>query len=304
MHQLKRRELIQRLGLLGVATALPGWLLKPEETVMKRQIPSSNEKIPCVGLGTWQTFDVGEGKTEREPLRAVLSTLVEKGAAVVDSSPMYGESEQVVGDLSTELGVNSKLFIATKIWTTGLREGITQMDNSFRQLRRKQIDLMQVHNLVDWKTHLKTLQDWKEKGKIRYIGLTHYLDSAHPTVENIIRNNPIDFIQINYSMRSTHAGESLLPAAIEKNVAVLINRPFEEGSLFNLVRGKSLPALASEFDCTSWAQFFLKFILSNPAVTCVIPGTSKAHHLADNLKAGTGRLPDEKQRKQMLSYVS
>lgn len=177
------------------------------------------------------------------------------------------------------------------------------MENSFRLLKRKQMDLMQVHNLVDYKTHLKTLREWKDTGKIRYIGLTHYTESAHSTLESIINTEPVDFIQINYSLRSRNAEKSLLPTARDRQVAVLINRPFEEGSLFSLVKGKELPPWAAEFDCSSWGQFFLKFILANQAVTCVIPGTSKAKHLIDNLSAGSGKLPNEKQRNQMISLL-
>lgn len=270
---------------------------------MKRNIPKGNETIGCVGLGTWQTFDVGKYASERTPLRGVLKTLVEQGATVVDSSPMYGRSEEVVGDLSEELNINPKLFIATKVWTQGKQTGIEQMENSFRLLRRKQIDLMQIHNLVDWQTHLKTLLDWKEQGRIRYIGITHYLDSAHATLESILKNHPIDFIQVNYSLLDRHAENRLLPAAADNNVAVLINRPFEEGRLFARVKGMPLPPWASEFDCTSWAQFFLKFILSHPAVTCVIPGTARVDHMIDNLAAGKGRLPDQNQRSRMVKLL-
>jgi len=268
---------------------------------MKRPIPGTSESLPSVGVGTWQTFDVAsEGFP---PLREVLTTLVEQGGSVIDSSPMYGKSEEVVGNLSTELNVNSKLFVATKVWIRGEKQGIEQMNQSFAKLRRGQIDLMQIHNLVDWKNHIKTLTRWKEEGKIRYIGLTHYTDSEHDTLEDIIRKNKVDFIQINYNLSDRHAEKSLLPAARDLGVGVLVNRPFEEGALFNRVNGKQLPAWAAEFDCASWGQFFLKYILSHPAVTCVIPGTSKAKHLIDNLGAGMGRLPDEAQRQKMVEWL-
>jgi diketogulonate reductase-like aldo/keto reductase len=303
MRNLNRRDLLKRLGLITAGSVLPAFTpVFPEP--MKRKIHKGNEEIACVGLGTWQTFDVGEDASEREALRQVLQTLISHGASVVDSSPMYGSSEKVVGDLSTSEKLNEKLFIATKVWTTGVDEGIQQMENSFKVLRRKTIDLMQIHNLVDYKTHLKTLRKWKESGKIRYIGLTHYSDSAHSTLESIMKQEPIDFIQINYSLRDRNAEKSLLPTAHDKQVAVLINRPFEEGALFDLVKGKPLPPWATEFNCQSWGQFFLKFILANPAVTCVIPGTSKSKHLADNLMAGEGKLPDQKHRKQMIELFS
>lgn len=269
---------------------------------MKRTIPGTNESLPVVGVGTWQTFDTGpEGYP---PLREVLSALVEQGGTVIDSSPMYGKSEDVVGKLSTELNLNDKLFIATKVWTSGLKNGMSQMNESMAKLRRGKIDLMQIHNLVDWTTHMKTLTQWKLEGRIRYIGLTHYTDAQHDTLEDIIRKNRVDFIQVNYNLLDRHAEKSLLPAARDLGVAVLVNRPFEEGALFSRVNGKQLPPWAGEFDCTSWGQFFLKYILSHPAVTCVIPGTSKVKHLLDNLGAGTGKLPDETHRKKMVDWIS
>jgi diketogulonate reductase-like aldo/keto reductase len=274
------------------------------DPIRMREIPSTGEQLPVVGLGTWQTFDAGNSPEEREPLKNVLKTLVEKGGSVVDSSPMYGSSEEVVGDLSTALDLNSKLFIATKVWTSGKENGIRQMNESFEKLKRKQIDLMQVHNLLDWQTHFPTLRDWKATGKIRYIGITHYTESAYTNVEQILKNNTVDFLQINYSLLSRKAEERLFPLAQEKKVAVLINQPFEEGALFQRVKGKQLPEWAKEFDCASWGQFFLKFILSHPAVTCVIPGTSKPHHMADNLGAAFGKLPDQQHRDQMIKLIN
>lgn len=272
--------------------------------ILKRAIPSSNEKIPAVGLGTWQTFDAGEGESERAPLRSVLETLVENGGSVIDSSPMYGNSERVVGDLSTDLKINGQLFIATKVWTRGKEAGIQQMNNSFSLLKRRKIDLMQIHNLVDWEVHYKTLRQWKDDGKIRYIGITHYTEGAYGSIEQILKTTSIDFLQINYSMQSRKAEERLFPLAQEKKVAVIINQPFEEGALFSRVKGKTLPEWAKDFDCNSWGQFFLKFILAQPAVTCVIPGTSKAHHMLDNLQAAYGKLPSESHLLQMGREVS
>lgn len=271
---------------------------------MIKRTTSTGEQIPVVGVGTWKTFDVGDSSAATNPLKEVLTTLLEKGGSVVDSSPMYGRSEKVVGDLSTELKINDKLFIATKVWITGKNQGIKQMNESLRLLGRKQLDLMQIHNLVDWRTHLATLRDWKAQQKIRYIGITHYTESAYDQVEQIIKQEPIDFVQINYSLLSRKAEARLLPLAREKKISVLINRPFEEGALFNRVRGKNLPDWANEFDCASWGQFFLKFILSHPAVTCVIPGTSKPHHMADNALAGFGKLPDENHRKKMIALLN
>ena len=275
-----------------------------QQQLAKRKIPSSSEQLPCIGVGTWQTFDVGNSASQRDPLKEVLINLIKNHGSVIDSSPMYGASEKVVGELSHGLNLNDKLFIATKVWTSGEREGINQMNNSFSLLKRTKIDLMQIHNLVDWQTHLKTLRKWKEEGKIRYIGLTHYTDSSHDTLISVIKNNPVDFVQVNYNLLDRHAEEKLLPFAQEKNVAVLINRPFEEGALFSRAKGKQLPEWVSEFDCTSWAQLFLKFILSNQAVTCVIPGTSKVTHLLDNLQAGSGRLPNADHKKKMIELIS
>lgn len=288
---------------MGIWTLAPD-LIRMKENITKRAIPSTGEQLPVIGLGTWQTFDVSVSGEERDPLKEVLRTLLAKGGSVVDSSPMYGRSEAVVGDLSTELKLNDKLFIATKVWTNGKENGIRQMNESFRLLRREKIELMQVHNLTDWETHIKTLRDWKEQGKIKYIGLTHYTSGAHDKLAAILSKEKVDFIQINYNLLDRNAEKKLLPFAREKKVAVLINQPFESGSLFQRVKGKPLPEWAKEFDCNSWAQFFLKYILSHPAVTCVIPGTEKPHHMVDNMGAGFGKVPTEKQREEMVRVVS
>jgi diketogulonate reductase-like aldo/keto reductase len=233
---MNRRTCLHSMATLGLLPLISGWL-PWQAQILKRTIPSSNEKIPAVGLGTWQTFDASENESERAPLRSVLKTLVENGGTVVDSSPMYGNSEKVVGELSTELNLNEKLFIATKVWTTGKEAGIRQMNNSFALLKRKRIDLMQIHNLVDWEVHYKTLRQWKEEGKIRYIGITHYTESAYASIEQILKTTPLDFLQINYSLLSRRAEERLFPLAQEKKVAVIINQPFEEGALFGRVKG-------------------------------------------------------------------
>jgi len=297
---MNRKEFFKVIPAIGLAAWAPQF---SQPSMMKRKIPATNEVLPCIGLGTWQTFNVGTEASQRNPLKEVLRKLVEGGGTVVDSSPMYGLSEEVVGDLSIEINLNDKLFIATKVWTSGREQGIQQMNNSFRLLKRTKIDLMQIHNLVDWQTHLATLRSWKEQGKIRYIGITHYTESAYASIETILKNHPIDFLQINYSLLSREAEKVLFPLAQEKKVAVIINQPFEEGQLFQRVKGKELPAWASEFDCTSWAQFFLKFILSHPAVNCVIPGTSKPHHMADNLEAGKGKLPTSELRNKMVEWM-
>jgi diketogulonate reductase-like aldo/keto reductase len=298
---MNRRACLHSLSALGLLPFVPPVIM--EDPIRKRIIPSSNENLPVVGLGTWQTFDVGSNQDERVPLKAVLKTLVEKGGTVVDSSPMYGNSEQVVGDLSTEMNLNQKLFIATKVWTNGEKAGIQQMNNSMALLKRNKIDLMQIHNLLDWQTHIKTLRAWKDEGKIRYIGITHYTEGAFSSIEEILKTTPVDFLQINYSLLSRKAEQRLLPLAQEKKVAVIINQPFEEGQLFSRVKGKALPDWASEFDCKSWAQLFLKFILAQEAVTCVIPGTSKPQHMLDNLGAAYGQLPTPAHLRKMVDLV-
>jgi aryl-alcohol dehydrogenase-like predicted oxidoreductase len=259
--------------------------------------------IPAVGVGTYSVFDVGQSKADRDPLKEVLRLFVEAGGAVVDSSPMYGSAERVVGDLAAELGVRDSLFLATKVWTTGKEPGVRQMDASLRLLQTGMIDLMQVHNLLDWETHFETLRAWKEQGRIRYTGITHYSTSAFGAMERVMRAGRPDFIQIYYSILTRQAEERLLPLAADLGVGVIVNRPFETSDLFGRVRGKRLPPWAKEFGCTSWAQFFLKYILAHPAVTCAIPATSNPEHVVDNMKAGFGPLPDEGTRKKMAQYI-
>src|SRR5947207_4033503 len=256
-------------------------------------------KLPKIGLGTWHTFDAGNDSAARAPLREVLKLL---DGNVVDSSPMYGSSESVAGELIAELGMRDRLFIATKVWTSGREDGIAQMETSFKRLRVKVMDLMQVHNLVDVATHTKTLLDWKQQGRVRAIGITHYTASAYGEVERTLQAAPYDFLQINYSLAERDAEKRLLPFAAERKVNVIINRPLAEGALFRRAKGNSLPPWAAELGIASWAQFFLKWIASHPAVTCAIPGTGKPEHVLDNLAAGRGRLLDEAQRRSMAQY--
>ena len=272
--------------------------------MIQRPIPRSEESLPVIGLGTWQTFDVGNDARARAQLKQVLSEFARLGGKVIDSSPMYGSSESVTGDLAAELQLHKQLFVATKVWTRGRDAGIRQMEESFRRLRAERMDLMQVHNLLDWRTHLATLREWKEQGRVRYIGVTHYTASAYSELAQVLASEELDFVQVNYSVAEREAERRLLPLAAERRVAVLINRPFAAAGLFKRVRGKSLPPWAKEIGCATWAQFFLKFIVGHPAVTCAIPATSKVEHLVDNMQAGVGSLPDQALRERMAKYVA
>ena len=266
-----------------------------------RGFPQEKMNLPKIGLGTWQTFDVGNDAAARGQLREVLKLL---DGNVVDSSPMYGSSESVAGDLIAELGMRRKLFIATKVWTSGRNEGIRQMETSFRRLRVEAMDLMQIHNLVDVGTHTKTLLDLKSQKRIRFTGITHYTSSAYPEVERWLGTGQYDFLQINYSLGEREAENRVLPLARDKGMRVIINRPFAEGALFRRTKGKPLPAWAAELGIASWAQFFLKWIVSHPAVTCAIPGTARPDHMKDNLAAGQGPMPSADQRKKMAEYFA
>ena len=269
---------------------------------LQRPIPKTGETIPAVGLGTWQAFDVAGDAAETAQAREALKALVDLGGRVIDSSPMYGSAESVSGQLADELRVKAKLFVATKVWTSGKQAGIRQMEDSMRKLRVERLDLMQVHNLVDAGTHLATLRDWNSAGRVRYLGVTHYHAGAHADLEKIIRPGDIDFVQVNYSLAEPEADRRLLAVAADGRTAVIVNRPFAEGAMFRRVKDKPVPDWAKEIGCASWAQFFLKWILGNPAVTCAIPGTRNPKHVADNLGAASGPLPDEAMRRRMSVY--
>lgn len=301
-RMLSRRELL-RYGLGAGALALTGELAMAE-SILRKPIPGTGELLPAIGLGTWQTFDVGSTNSAREPLKEVLREFVGLGGSVLDSSPMYGKSESVAGDLAVELGVHKRLFFATKVWTSGRDAGIRQMEESFRRLRTPRMDLLQVHNLVDYRTHLLTLRRWKDQGKVRYIGVTHYTASAYDELARVLASEPLDFVQLNYSLTEREAERRLLPLAAEKRIAVLINRPFAQGALFRKTVGKPLPLWSGEVGVASWAQFFLKFTISHPAVTCAIPATREVRHLLDNMRAAFGPLPDAKARERMVRYFA
>jgi diketogulonate reductase-like aldo/keto reductase len=286
----------------AVAMLPPAARTKASPAMLTRPIPKTKEALPVVGVGTWQTFDVGAERAELDQRKEVLRILFEAGGRVIDSSPMYGRAEAVVGSLLAEMGSHDKAFLATKVWTSGKAAGIEQMQASLAKLKAPAIDLMQIHNLVDWRTHLATLRAWKEKKTFRFIGITHYTVPALDELAAVIRAGPIDFVQFAYSINVRAAETRLLPLCAERGVAVIVNQPFDSGALFRQVRGKALPEWAAEIGCASWGQVFLKFILGHPAVTCVIPGTAKPEHMRDNIAAGLGRLPDEAQRKRMAAY--
>ena len=272
--------------------------------MLRRPIPSSGEPLPVIGCGTWQTFDVGRDASAQARLAQVLQVLFDAGGSVIDSSPMYGSAEEVVGDVLASMHARGRAFLATKVWTSGRREGIAQMEQSLARFRTDRIELMQVHNLVDWKTQLDTLAAWKREGRVRYVGVTHYTPSAYADLEAVLRRQALDFVQLDYAADDRAAEATLLPLAAARGVAVIVNRPFGGGGLLRSLLPRPLPAWAGDIGCTSWAQLLLKFVLSHPAVTCVIPGTGKPEHMRDNVQAGLGALPDAALRERIAQAVA
>lgn len=301
MEGLSRRSLLgASASVLGLAV-LPGAASPSAPAMLERPIPSTGETLPAIGMGTWQTFDVSGRRALRER-RPVLQAFLDAGGRVIDSSPMYGDAEAAVGTLLLETKAPAEPFVATKVWTHGHEEGIAVMERSIQRMGGR-VDLMQVHNLVDWRTHLPVLRTWKDEGRIRYLGITHYQRSAFDELEAIMRDEAVDFVQLPYSLAMRDAEARLLPCAEHTGTAVLVMRPFDEGSLFRRIKGRPLPGWAAEIDATSWAQVFLKFLLGHPAVTCPIPATSKLHHMKDNMAAGRGRLPDAALRQRMIDEL-
>ncbi len=288
-------------GLLAAGLGPPAFGRTPAGLIT-RPIPSTGEKVPALGLGTWQTFDVSGARIAE--VQPVLDRYFELGGRLIDSSPMYGNAEAAVGAmLRGRRDKAAQPFLATKVWTTGKQEGIAQMRRSAERFGVPRIDLMQVHNLQDWKTHLPIMREWKQAGTFRYIGVTHYQHGAFDELERIIRSEKIDTVQLPCSAVDRLAEKRLLPAARDAGVAVLVLSPFESGSLFRQVKGKPLPAWAADIDCTSWAQIFLKFLIGHPAVTCPLPATSKVRHLDDNMSALRGRLPDAALRERIAAAL-
>jgi diketogulonate reductase-like aldo/keto reductase len=302
-RQIDRRTAMQLLaGATAVAVAPPRLTAREAPVMATRKIPASGDEIPVIGMGSSDTFDVGTDGMKRAVLQGVLRNLVEAGGSVIDTSPMYGSAESVLGDLIDELRLGPKLWLATKVWTRGREAGARQIDASFARLRTKKLDLLQIHNLLDWREHVPTLRALQASGKVRYSGITHYRADAHAELERVLGAEKFDWVQVNYSLAEPEAAARLLPFCQDKGIAVMVNRPFADGALFARVRGKPLPSWAAEAGCESWGQFFLRFVIAHPAVTCVIPATSKPQHMIDNAAAGRAPLPDAGQRERMRAY--
>lgn len=303
---LSRRSLIEAsLGsAILLAASRSSLLMATGEQMLVRSIPASGESLPVIGMGTSGSFDVPASEEALSPLREVLRLLLDKGGRVLDTAPSYGRAQTVSGLLLDQGGWRESVFLASKLGVRGRERGLAQFEESLGALRCKRLDLLQVHNLIDYRTLLGLLRDLKARGRIRYLGVTHYLEAAHDEFVGIVEREPLDFLQINLSVVSRNAERRLLPLCREKGVAVLINRAFEGGQLFARVNGRELPSWAADIDCSSWAQVFLKYVISHPAVTCVIPASSDPRHMADNLLAGIGRMPDTAQRARIAAYFA
>ena len=295
------------LKVMGVSSLTPSMALQATDAktyMARRIIPSTGELLPVIGLGTSRVFDTNLSEKSLNPRKEIVKALLDHGGSLIDTSPMYGRAEEVTGKIAQDLKINDQLFLATKVWIEGKEAGEIQMNASSKKLNKAVIDLMQIHNLLDWKTHIKTLYEWKEQGKINYIGISHFRSNAFSQIEKIITKERIDFAQFNYSLEEREAEKRLLPLCREKGVATLINRPFMRGKLFKAVARKKLPSWTYEYNVNTWSQFFLKFILANQAVTTVIPATSNPAHMIDNLIGGIGPIPEVGLQKKMVEVVA
>lgn len=300
---LTRRTMLKGVIAVTGLPGLSGTVAATRPDVITRPIPSTGERLPVIGMGSMKTFDVGEDKAERARLTGVLQAFFDNGGSLIDSSPMYGNAETVLGDVLQDVTGKDALFAATKVWADGKQQGIDQMHRSMARMRVTRFDLMQIHNLKDWRTHIETLKAWKAEGKIRYIGITTSHGRRHAELISAMKAESFDFVQFTYNIAKRDAEKRLLPLARDRGVATLINLPFDRAELFKKVRGKPLPDWAAEIDCASWAQFFLKFCLAHPAVTCLIPATSNPNHMVDNMGAAVGRLPGEDMRRRMIEHI-
>jgi len=302
-YKLTRRKFLQGIGGITAAMVLrPQILLADPSSAILKPISKTGEQIPVIGMGSWMTFDVGSDPRVREVRVRVLEEFFSHGGGMIDSSPMYGRSEAVIGHCLKQIKNTDSLFSATKVWIIGKQLGINQMNKSLSLWNLPQFDLMQIHNMLSWETHLETLKEWKQEGHIHYIGITTSHGRRHDELEEALKKEDFDFVQFTYNILDREVEQRLLPLAAEKRIAVIINRPFRRGDLFGYTIGKQLPEWSQEFDCHNWAQFLLKFIVSHPAVTCAIPATSRVDHMTENMGAGFGKLPDAKTRQKMIQY--
>jgi len=303
-RELSRRTFLASLGALGTAVHLGhGRAQAASRPVLTRAIPKTGERLPVIGMGSWLTFDVHDDEALRDKRFEVLQTFFDGGGAIIDSSPMYGSSEEVIGYCLSRMANKNALFSATKVWTLFQSRGVRQMEESQQLWGANRFDLMQIHNMLGWEAHLETLMDWKAQGRVRYIGITTSDGRRHDAIEKVMAGQPIDFVQFTYNILDREAERRLLPLAAERGLAVIVNRPFRRGALFDFFERQPLPEWAREFDCANWAQFFLKFIVSHPAVTCAIPATTRVDHMRENMGAALGRLPDLKTREHMIRYI-
>jgi diketogulonate reductase-like aldo/keto reductase len=302
---LDRRGLIRSLAGVAAATILRPWAADASnpEPLLTRRIPSTGEELPLVGLGSWGVFNVGEDRVARDACAAVLKAFFDSGGRLIDSSPMYGSSAAVIGYGLEKLGMPKQVFAADKVWISSGRGGPGQIEESQRAWRVQRFDLLQVHNLIAWEQHLPTLYEMKRSGRLRYVGITTSHGRRHEEFEQIMRKEPLDFIQLTYNILDREVEERILPLARDRGMAVIVNRPFQRAALIQRYQGKPLPRWAEDIDCTGWPQFLLKFIVSHPAITCAIPATSKVAHAIEDMGAARGRLPDEAMRRRMIEYV-
>lgn len=304
---LPRRAVLNGIasaGALVVATRLaPGLALAQSSSLLRRAIPATGETLPVIGMGSWITFNVGASKKLRDARVKVLRAFFDSGGGMVDSSPMYGTSEEVIGYCLKHIENDQKLFSATKVWTVSKAMGVRQMETSEQLWGAKSFDLLQIHNLLDWEAHLETLKAWKAQGRVRYIGMTTSHGRRHGDLAAVMKTQPLDFVQFTYNIQDRRAEKRLLPLAADKGLGVIINRPFRRGGLIDKYARHPLPDFAREFECTSWAQFFLKFVVSHPAVTCAIPATSRVDHMRENMGVLKGPLPDAQMRQRMIAHV-